>query len=126
MARFPSHQLETNLIEPLHTEVKAPLAYFPCSIDAKSRLKVPAEFLRYMNALGTEFFLTSFDGLDISIYTRDAFLAQCAFLEEMAKQEDLQEKAESMLFTAKDLGCDVSPDADGRVHLPPVLRQQLN
>ena len=103
----------------------APLGYHACSVDAKGRLKVPAAYLRYMGALGAQFFLTSYDDLDIQIYTREAFLKQCAFLEQQALDADLQDDAENTLFRMKDLGDDVSPDADGRLHLPPVLRQRL-
>ncbi len=103
----------------------APLGYHACSVDAKGRLKVPSGYLKYMVGLGTQFFLTSSDELDIQIYTRDAFLKQCEFLEEMGLNPDLAEDAENTLFRMKDLGDDVSPDSDGRLTLPPVLRQRL-
>ena len=103
----------------------APLGYHVCSVDAKGRLKVPAAYLRYMEALRAQFFLTSFDELDIQIYTRDAFIRQCAFLEEQALDADLQDDADNALFRMKDLGDDVTPDTDGRVHLPQILRQRL-
>jgi DNA-binding transcriptional regulator/RsmH inhibitor MraZ len=108
-----------------HTGDTAPLGYYTCSVDAKGRLKVPADFLTYMRSLGAQFFLTSYDELDIQIYTRDAFLKQCDFLEDLALKPDFQDDAEDTLFRMRDLGADVSPDPEGRILLPPVLRQRL-
>lgn len=109
----------------LHPGAQAPLGFYDCSVDAKGRLKLPADFVKYMKSLGAQFFLTSYDELDIQIYTRDSFLKQCSWLEELATQEDFQDYAEDTLFRMRDLGADVTPDADGRVQLPPVLRQRL-
>lgn len=113
------------MAEHLHNGDQAPLGYYTCSVDAKGRLKVPADFLKYMSTLGAQFFLTSYDELDIQIYTRDAFLKQCEFLEDLALKPDSQDDAEDTLFRMRDLGADVSPDTDGRILLPPVLRQRL-
>lgn len=114
------------MAEHLQTGEFAPLGYYPCSVDAKGRLKVPADFLKYMSTLGARFFLTSYDEADIQLYTRDAFLKQCEFLENLALNPDHQDDAEDTLFRMRDLGADVSPDNDGRILLPPVLRQRLN
>jgi len=101
------------------------LGYYTCSVDAKGRLKVPADFLKYMSTLGAQFFLTSYDELDIQIYTRDSFVKQCEFLDDLALRPEFQDDADDTLFRMRDLGADVSPDADGRILLPPVLRQRL-
>ncbi len=114
------------MAEHLQLGDQAPLGYYTCSVDAKGRLKVPADFLKYMSTLGAQFFLTSYDELEIQIYTRDSFLKQCAFLEDLALQPAHQDDAEDTLFRMRDLGADVSPDTDGRILLPPVLRQRLN
>ena len=126
MARHPKFSRNLTLPEQLQPgDAVAPLGYHVCSVDAKGRLKIPAAFLRYMGALGSQFFLTSSDELDIQIYSREAFVKQCAFLEQLALDADYQDDAEDTLFRMKDLGDDVSPDTDGRVHLPQVLRQRL-
>lgn len=109
-----------------HNGDTAPLGYYTCSVDAKGRLKVPADFLVYMRSLGAQFFLTSYDELDIQIYTRDAFLKQCEFLEDLALKPGFQDDAEDTLFRMRDLGADVSPDPEGRILLPPVIRQRLS
>lgn len=113
------------MAEHLQLGDSAPLGYYDCSVDAKGRLKIPADFVKYMSTLGAQFFLTSYDELDIQIYTRDSFLKQCAFLEQLSMDEAFQDYAEDTLFRMRDLGADVSPDADGRILLPPVLRQRL-
>jgi DNA-binding transcriptional regulator/RsmH inhibitor MraZ len=123
--RFSPTIPETNVAETLQLEERAPAGYYDCSVDAKSRLKIPADFLRYMKSKGSQFFLTSFDGLDISIYTRDSFEEQIKLLEQVAQDPDFQEDAESIIAMARHWGADVVPDADSRVHLPPVLRAQL-
>ncbi len=114
------------MAEHLQTGDSAPLGYYDCSVDAKGRLKIPADFLKYMSTLGAQFFLTSYDELDIQLYTRDSFLKQCAFLEEQALIPEVQDDAEDTLFRMRDLGADVKPDSDGRILLPPILRQRLN
>ena len=113
------------MAEHQHPGDQAPLGYYTCSVDAKGRLKVPADFVKYMGTLGAQFFLTSYDELDIQIYTRDSFLTQCAFLEDLALIPEHQDDAENTLFRMRDLGADVSPDGEGRIVLPPILRQQL-
>jgi DNA-binding transcriptional regulator/RsmH inhibitor MraZ len=114
-----------NVAEHLQFGDNAPLGYYDCSVDAKGRLKIPSDFAKYLSTLGAQFFLTSYDELDIQIYTRDSFLKQCAFLEELALVPDQQDAAEDTLFRMRDLGADVTPDSDGRILLPPVLRQRL-
>ena len=122
---FSQIQQEPNLIEQLQPGAQLPLAYYGCSVDAKGRLKVPADYVKHMNTLGAQFFLTSYDELDIHIYTRDAFLKQCSLVEELALNPELQDDADDTLFRMRDLGADVSLDTDGRFQLPPVLRQRL-
>ncbi len=113
------------MAEQLQPGDQAPLAYKDCSVDAKGRLKIPANFLTYMSTLGAQFFLTSYDELEIQIYTRDSFLKQCTFLDNLALQPEHQDYAEDTIFRMRDLGADVSPDVEGRILLPPALRQRL-
>lgn len=114
------------MAEHLQLGDSAPLGYYDCSVDAKGRLKLPSDFAKYLSNLGSKLFLTSYDELDIQIYTRESFLKQCAFLEEVALNPEHQDDAEDTLFRMRDLGADVTPDADGRIVLPPILRQRLN
>ena len=113
------------MAEQLQFGDSAPLGFYECSVDAKGRLKIPSDFAKYLSTLGAKFFLTSYDELDIQIYTRDSFLKQCAVLEDLAENPETQDIAEDTLFRMRDLGADVSPDADGRIVLPPILRQRL-
>ena len=122
---FFQTQSGSSVADFLHSGAQAPLGFYDCSVDAKGRLKLPADFVKYLKSLGAQFFLTSYDELDIHIYTRDSFLKQCSWLEELATKEEFQDAAEDTLFRMRDLGADVTPDADGRVQLPPVLRQRL-
>jgi DNA-binding transcriptional regulator/RsmH inhibitor MraZ len=119
-------RLDSNVAEQLQFGDSAPLGYYDCSVDAKGRLKIPSDFAKYLSTLGAKFFLTSYDELDIQIYTRDSFLTQCALLEKLAENPEHQDVAEDTLFRMRDLGADVTPDQDGRIVLPPILRQRLN
>lgn len=113
------------MAENLQLEERAPAGFYDCSVDAKGRLKIPADFLRYMKSKGSQFFLTSFDGLDISIYTREAFDEQIRLLEQLAQDPDNQDDAESLIAMARHWGADVIPDGESRVYLPPVIRNDL-
>ncbi len=107
-----------------HREL-APFAYCKCSVDAKGRLKAPSDFHSLLTALGAQFFVTSYDDLDIHIYTRSDFRAQCTFLEKLATNPELQDDAEETLFRMRDLGADVTRDGEFRFTLPQELRQHL-
>lgn len=103
----------------------APFAYCKCSVDAKGRLKAPSDFHNLLTALGAQFFVTSYDDLDIHIYTRSDFRTQCDLLEKLATRPDLQDAAEDTLFRMRDIGADVTRDAEFRFTLPQELRQRL-
>lgn len=107
-----------------HREL-APFAFCKCSVDAKGRLKAPSDFHDLLRALGAKFFVTSYDDLDIHIYTRSDFRAQCSFLENLATQPELQDDAEDTLFRMRHLGADVTMDGEFRFTLPQELRQRL-
>jgi DNA-binding transcriptional regulator/RsmH inhibitor MraZ len=89
-------------------------------------LKVPAEMQRWMERLDTPFFVTTWSGSDFQVYTRDGFVSQIEFLEEVTLDPELRESASRAIFNGRKFGGDVAMDSDGRLLLPPLLRQKLS
>ncbi len=79
-----------------------------------------------MERLDTQFFVTTWSGLDFQVYTREGFVSQINFLEEVSLDPELRESARRTIFNGRKFGADVSMDSDGRVLLPPLLRQKLS
>ncbi len=102
--------------EPPHSIVQA-------SVDEKGRLKLPAEFLEYLDAIGvTKVFIT----------TVDLRLARIYPLEVWKRNENLFDHAgdnaaaaERLALLAKAYGGDAEIDKSGRVLLPGPLREEL-
>ncbi len=102
------------------------MGFYKCGIDSGGRLKAPSVFHDYLKALGAKFFVTSYDDLDIHMYTRDAFIKQCRLLEDLAEDPEFQDDAEDTLFRMRDLGVDLAYDDNFRFTLPLEFRQRLN
>ena len=100
--------------EPPHSIAQA-------SVDEKGRLKLPAEFLEYLEALKvTKVFITTFDQRQARIYPIAVWKVNEALFENSADPA-----AERMALLAKAFGGDAEIDKSGRVLLPAVLRETL-
>ena len=100
--------------EPPHSIAQA-------SVDEKGRLKLPAEFLEYLEALKvTKVFITTFDQRQARIYPIAVWKVNEALFENSADPS-----AERMALLAKAFGGDAEIDKSGRVLLPAVLRETL-
>ena len=111
------------------TVVPPPLGIYPARVDERGRLKLPADFQQYLNAVfaadstGNRVFITSLDMVTARIYP----LSVWKLNEQLFEQEsDNAETAADMAFLAKDLGGSSDVDSQGRVLLPSELRQMLN
>jgi len=111
--------LNNNLVtaEPPHSIVQA-------SVDEKGRLKLPVEFLEYLEALNvTKVFITTFDLRLARIYPMRVWEVNKALLQNAGENAAA---AERLAFLAKAYGGDAEIDKSGRVLLPAKLREALN
>ena len=93
------------------------------TIDAKGRLKIPAQFRASFDALGSDYFVTSFDGKCALVYP----------VTEWEKVEAKQAAIASMDPIARRFarvvnfwGQEASLDAQGRILIPQQLRESAS
>jgi len=110
-----SQQNGVMMAEPPHSIAQA-------SVDEKGRLKLPAEFLEYLEALKvTKVFITTFDQRQARIYPIAVWKVNEALFENSAEAA-----AERLALLAKVYGGDAEIDKSGRVLLPARLREILD
>jgi MraZ protein len=110
-----SEQNGTIVAEPPHSIAQA-------SVDEKGRLKLPAEFMEYLEALKvTKVFITTFDQRQARIYPIPVWKVNEALFENSSDAA-----AERMALLAKAFGGDAEIDKSGRVLLPAKLREILD
>jgi transcriptional regulator MraZ len=108
---------ETKPIEP-------PRGMHPCRLDEKGRLKLPAEFQHFLNALPEKkLFVTSLDRRIAQIYPISVWRENEFFFE---NYRDNPQAAQDVAFTANDLGADAEMDSQGRVLFNTSLRKELD
>jgi MraZ protein len=102
--------------EPPHSIAQA-------SVDEKGRLKLPAEFLAYLEGICvTKVFITTFDLRLARIYPMTVWESNEKLF---AGAGDNAAAAERLAFLAKVYGGDAEIDKSGRVLLPAKLRETL-
>jgi MraZ protein len=110
-----SQQNGVMMAEPPHSIAQA-------SVDEKGRLKLPAEFLEYLEALKvTKVFITTFDQRQARIYPIAVWKVNEGLFENSADPA-----AERLALLAKAFGGDAEIDKSGRVLLPAKLREILD
>jgi MraZ protein len=103
--------------------LEAPLGMYPGRLDDKGRLKLPAEFHKYLSGLPDKrLFVTSLDRRIASIYPIAVWKQNEQFFEEYTEDPT---KAENVAFTAADLGAEAEVDPQGRLQFPAKLRRDL-
>jgi transcriptional regulator MraZ len=103
------------MAEPPHSIAQA-------SVDEKGRLKLPAEFLEYLEALKvTKVFITTLDQRQARIYPIEVWKVNEALFE-----TSTDPAAERLSLLAKAQGGDAEIDKSGRVLLPAKLREILD
>ena len=104
------------LAEPPHSIAQA-------SVDEKGRLKLPAEFLEYLEAIKvTKVFITTLDQRQARIYPIEVWKVNEALFQGSGENAAA---AERLAFLAKVYGGDAEIDKSGRVLLPAKLREVL-
>jgi len=102
--------------EPPHSIAQA-------SVDEKGRLKLPSEFLEYLQALKvTKVFITTFDQRQVRIYPLAVWKVNEALFQNSGENAAA---AERLAFLAKVFGGDAEIDKSGRVLLPAKLRESM-
>ena len=104
--------------------VEHPRGIYPARVDEKGRLKLPADFHRYLTELGaTKVFVTSFDERMGRIYPIAVWKQVVGMLSAAGEEAD---DGEDLLFTANDLGADAELDPQGRLLVPSTMRKAMN
>jgi len=97
---------------------------YDCRLDDKGRLKLPAQFQRYINSLTEKgLFVTSLDRRIAQIYPIAVWRENERFFETF---RDNPQVAQDVVFNANDLGADADMDSQGRVLFNTALRKQLD
>src|SRR5882672_9398166 len=89
-------------------------------VDEKGRLKIPAEYLEGLRQYGNQFYITSMTGESARIYPMQVWLG----IEEKLSKVSSQNRAKrKFLMRTSYYGQQVEMDGQGRVLIPPVLRE---
>jgi MraZ protein len=89
-------------------------------VDEKGRLKIPAVFLEGLRHYGNQFYITSMTGESARIYPMQVWTA---IEEKLAKVSSQNRAKRKFLMRTSYFGQTVELDGQGRVLLPPVLRE---
>lgn len=89
-------------------------------VDEKGRLKIPAVFLEALKEYGTSFYITSPKGESARIYPLKVWTE---IEDKLASSRNTKEKRKFLLRTSY-FGQVADLDGQGRVLLPPVLREK--
>jgi MraZ protein len=104
--------------------VEPPRGMYAAKLDDKGRLKLPAEFQRYLGGLPEKrLFVTSLDRRIATIYPIEVWKENEKFFENYTEDP---ETAENVAFTAADLGSEADMDGQGRIQFSTQLRRELD
>jgi MraZ protein len=92
----------------------------PAKVDEKGRLKIPAAFLEELKGYGDQFYVTSETGETARIYPMKVWEEIEAKLSRLSSHNRTKEK---FLTWTNYYGQAVEIDGQGRVLIPPVLRE---
>jgi MraZ protein len=92
----------------------------PAKVDEKGRLKIPAAFLEELKGFGDQFYVTSETGDTARIYPMKVWEEIEAKLSRLSSHNRTKEK---FLTWTNYYGQSVEIDGQGRILIPPVLRE---
>lgn len=93
---------------------------YPATVDEKGRLKIPAAFLQSLRELGSQFYVTSENGDYVRVYPMKVWHE---IEEKLARLSSHNRTKQKFLTRANYFGQVVELDGQGRVLIPPVLRE---
>lgn len=92
----------------------------PAKVDEKGRLKIPAVFLEELKEYGTQFYITSPTGESARIYPMKIW---SEIEDKLAGLPSANKAKRKFLLRTSYYGQVVEMDGQGRVLLPPILRE---
>ena len=93
---------------------------YQARVDEKGRVKIPAAFLEELREFGNKFYVTSENGDYARVYPMKAWNALEAKLEKLPSYNRAKQK---FLTQTNYYGQTVEMDAQGRILVPPILRE---
>jgi MraZ protein len=94
---------------------------YPAKVDEKGRLKVPASFLEDLTEYGNQFYITSPTGESARIYPMKVW---AEIEDKLAKVSSQNPAKRKFLKRTSYFGQTVELDAQGRLLIPAVLREE--
>jgi MraZ protein len=94
---------------------------YPASVDGKGRLKIPAAFKAYLDEnYGSEFYVTSLDGLSVRVYP---ILEWRAIEDKLKPLPSMNKSVKKFLDRTNYYGQMGRADSQGRLLIPSILRE---
>ncbi len=93
---------------------------YPAKVDEKGRLKIPADFLEALREFGERFYVTSENGDYVRLYPMKVW---SEIEERLARLSSHNRTKQKFLTRANYFGQVVDMDRQGRVLIPPILRE---
>ncbi len=93
---------------------------YPATVDEKGRLKIPVDFLAALRKYGGKFYVTSENGDYVRIYPMKVW---GEIEKRLAKLSSHNRAKQRFLTRANYYGQVVTLDGQGRILIPPVLRE---
>ncbi len=93
---------------------------YPAKVDGKGRLKIPAAFLETLREYGSQSYVTSENGNYVRIYPMKIW---SEIEERLARLSSHNRTKQKFLTRANYFGQVVEIDRQGRVLIPPILRE---
>jgi len=93
---------------------------YPAKVDQKGRLKIPVAFLATLREFGNEFYVTSENGDYVRIYPMKYWND---IEDRLARLSSHNKTKQRFLTRANYFGQAVTMDRQGRVLIPPILRE---
>jgi MraZ protein len=94
---------------------------YPATVDDKGRLKIPAAFKSFLDEnYGTDFYVTSLDGLSVRIYP---LVVWRAIEEKLMPLPSMNKSVKKFLDRTNYYGQMARTDNQGRLLIPSVLRE---
>lgn len=90
------------------------------TVDEKGRVKIPADFLAELRKYGTKFYVTSAKGDHARVYPMKVW---GEIEKKLAKMSSYEPKRRKFLQRTNYYGQVVDVDGQGRILIPPVLRE---
>lgn len=93
---------------------------YPATVDEKGRVKIPADFLEELRKSGKRFYVTSSSGDRARVYPMKVWED---IEKKLAKLSSHNQAKQKFLTRANYYGQVVEVDGQGRILIPPVLRE---